>query len=361
MLYNWRVPIRLDHSSPVPLYHQLAERLRAQIEAGALAPGEALPPLRQAAEKWGVNLHTVRHAYQRLATAGLVRTTAPHGTVVLGAAPARTPAAPVTADAFVARLLREAEQHGLTADDLRRRLLSADADTARKHVDVAPPPARVITPAHAAPGVRPTTPASSTPAHGPVAVPARATSDVVHVVECSTSQAIDLARQVEERWQVSAKPWSLERAGEPPVGPLVATFFHYNDIRGRWPKRLGQVQFVGIHPDPALADRIRAVAPAESRTTVILCERDAAKAREVAADLASVLPTPAFEIRTMVSANPSTALHMAARTQAVLFTPRVWGALGPAERADPRAIEVRYLFDASEIEAVAERLHWHAR
>ena len=335
--------------------------MRAQIESGALAPGEALPPLREGAQQWGVNLHTVRHAYQRLATAGLVRTKAPHGTVVLGAPAAGTPAAPLTADVFVARLLREAEQHGLSPDDVRRRLLATDDDTARTRADLVAPRARVVTPAHAPLAVRPTTPVSSTPAHASAAVPARAASDVVHVVECSTSQAIDLARQVEERWQVSAKPWSLERAGEPPVGPLVATFFHYNDIRGRWPKRLGQVQFVGIHPDPALAERIRAVAPAESRTTVILCERDAAKAREVAADLASVLPTPAFEIRTMVSANPSTALHMAARTQAVLFTPRVWGALGPAERADPRAIEVRYLFDASEIEAVAERLHWRVR
>jgi regulatory GntR family protein len=79
----------LDPASPVPLYHQLAEALRYRIATGALAPGTALPPLRAAARQWGVNLHTVRHAYAALASLGLVRTRAPHGTLVLGGAPRR--------------------------------------------------------------------------------------------------------------------------------------------------------------------------------------------------------------------------------------------------------------------------------
>ena len=346
MFYNGRVPPPLDPASPVPLYFQLAESLREQIDSGALAPGTLLPPLRQAAEEWGVNLHTVRHAYQRLASAGLVRTTAPRGTIVLGPAP--SPASPsastVTAahtdpEELVARLLREAQQHGLSADELRRRLLQHGGGTS---------------------GVSAAS-AASAPTSSQVAGATQPTAGVVYVIECSMSQAIDLARQVQERWHVTAKPWSLERAGEPPAGPLIATFFHYNDIRARWPKRLAQVQFAGIHPDPALPVRVRAVAPTESRTTVILCEREAEKARHVAADLAAVLPSPTFEIRTMVSTNPSTALVMAGRTQPVLFAPRVWGALGPAERADPRAIEVRYLFDDAEIEAIAARMHWRER
>jgi hypothetical protein len=189
----------------------------------------------------------------------------------------------------------------------------------------------------------------------------RAVSDVVHVIECSTSQAIDLARQVQERWLVTAKPWSLERTGEPPAGMLLGTYFHYNDIRTRWPRRLAQVQFASINPDPSLAARINALVHGEARATLILCERDAEKARSAAADLAAVLPSPAFEIRTLVASNPATALHVAGKEQPVLFTPRVWGSLGPAERADPRAIEVRYLFDPAELDAVGERLQWRPR
>ena len=64
--------IKVHGESPVPLYHQIAEALRASIEAGKLNPGDALQPMRQAAERWGVNIHTVRHAYAALAREGLV-------------------------------------------------------------------------------------------------------------------------------------------------------------------------------------------------------------------------------------------------------------------------------------------------
>jgi hypothetical protein len=94
---------------------------------------------------------------------------------------------------------------------------------------------------------------------------------------------------------------------------------------------------------------------------VILCEREAEKARNIAADLGAVLPSPTFEIRTVVTSNATTALHVAGKTQAVLFAPRIWGALGPVERADPRALEVRYVFDPAELTAVGERFQWRAR
>jgi GntR family transcriptional regulator len=323
---------RLDPSSPVPLYHQLADALRADIAAGALEPGDLLPPLRKAADEWGVNLHTVRHAYRALADVGLVRTSAPRGTVVLRAS--EVPAAAPPDEDVITRFLREArEQHGLTLHDVRRQL--------ERQIRGAEPEPEVLEPRAAA--------------------DPRAATAIVYVIECSTSQALDLAQQVQDRWQVTAKPWSLERAGEPPAGTLVATYFHYNDIRARWPKRLSQVQFASIRPDGSLAAQVRAIVPTETRTTVILCEREAEKARNIAADLAAVLPSPTFEIRTLVSNNPTTALHVAGKTQPVLFAPRIWGALGPVERADPRAVEVRYVFDQAELAAVAERFQWKAR
>ena len=323
---------RLNPSSPIPLYHQLAEAIRAEIAAGALAPGDRLPPLRAAADVWGVNLHTVRHAYRALAESGLVRT-AGRGSIVLRADSPTSP--PVPDEDVITRFLREArEQHGLSLHDIRRQLERQIRGAGPEVPDVLEP--------------------------RPIPEP-RIGSTVVHVIECSTWQALDLAQQVQERWQVTAKPWSLERAGEPPAGPLVATYFHYNDIRARWPKRLAQVQFASIRPDPALAGRVRGIVPTEARTTVILCEREAEKARNIAADLAAVLPSPTFEIRTLVSNNPTTALHVAGKTQPVLFAPRIWGALGPVERADPRAVEVRYLFDSIELAALGERFQWSER
>src|ERR1700716_3080735 len=121
--------IDLDPYSPVPLYHQLAESLREQVESGALAPGDVLPPLRKAAQEWGINLHTVRHAYRSLADAGIVRTTVPRGTVVLGPAPPPTATPAAGPEDFLERMLREAREHGLSPDDVRRRLQQHAATT----------------------------------------------------------------------------------------------------------------------------------------------------------------------------------------------------------------------------------------
>lgn len=312
-----RMHLRLDPGSPVPLYHQLAEALRYQIATGAIAPGTVLPPLRRAATEWGVNLHTVRHAYAVLAEQRLVRTQAPTGTVVLGAAPA--PTGDDAVDAFVAGVLREAaESYGLSAGELQRRLaLAAGA--------------------------------------------AESSAATVHVVECSETQAEDLARQVEEAWRVRALPWSLERPGEPPQGPVVATYFHYNDIRTRWPERFAAVQFASIRPDPALAEQLRPFAREGGATPVLLCERDDSMARNIAADLAAVLPPEGFALDTVVTASPGEALDAAAERQPVLFAPRVWGALPPEKRADPRAFEVRYRFDPHDLATVGARHHWASR
>jgi hypothetical protein len=252
------------------------------------------------------------------------------------------PHAALPEEDVITRFLREArEQHGLSLHDIRRQLERQIRGAEPEGLDLLLEPRGVQDP-RVGPDQR----------GGPA---------VVHVIECSTWQALDLAQQVQERWQVTAKPWSLERAGEPPAGAIVATYFHYNDIRARWPKRLAQVQFASIRPDPSLAGRVRGIVPTEVRTTVILCEREAEKARNIAADLVAVLPSPGFEIRTLVSNNPTTALHVAGKTQPVLFAPRIWGALGPVERADPRAVEVRYLFDPAELTALGERFQWLER
>src|SRR3954447_26985777 len=49
------------------------ERLRGDILAGRLAPGEAVPSERVLADELGVNRHAVREALKRLQQAGLVR------------------------------------------------------------------------------------------------------------------------------------------------------------------------------------------------------------------------------------------------------------------------------------------------
>jgi LacI family transcriptional regulator len=62
---------------------QIHTRIALQIADAELAPGDRLPAVRSLAEELGVNVNTVRAAYARLETDGLVRTRHGVGSVVL--------------------------------------------------------------------------------------------------------------------------------------------------------------------------------------------------------------------------------------------------------------------------------------
>ena len=62
----------IDARSPVPLYEQIAARLRLAIAGQELATGEALPSVRQLAAALRVNPATVVQAYRELEGEGYV-------------------------------------------------------------------------------------------------------------------------------------------------------------------------------------------------------------------------------------------------------------------------------------------------
>jgi GntR family transcriptional regulator len=74
--------LQLDRDSGVPVGTQLAWRLRSAIERGELGPGDKLPSLRDAATAADVNVNTVRAAYAKLESAGVVTTKQGRGTFV---------------------------------------------------------------------------------------------------------------------------------------------------------------------------------------------------------------------------------------------------------------------------------------
>jgi len=76
--------IPLQRTSPVPLYFQIAEGLRARIETGALRAGDQLDNEVELSRALGVSRPTVRQAIQRLVDQGLVIRRRGVGTVVLG-------------------------------------------------------------------------------------------------------------------------------------------------------------------------------------------------------------------------------------------------------------------------------------
>lgn len=72
----------LDAGSPVPLYHQLAERLFAEIRAGRYSPGSKLPSEHELAETFGLGRPTVRQATASLIQRGLLERRRGSGTYV---------------------------------------------------------------------------------------------------------------------------------------------------------------------------------------------------------------------------------------------------------------------------------------
>ncbi len=62
----------IDPKSPVPLYDQIAARIRVSVAAGDLRPGDPLPSVRQLAGRLRVNPATVVQAYRELESEGFV-------------------------------------------------------------------------------------------------------------------------------------------------------------------------------------------------------------------------------------------------------------------------------------------------
>ncbi|MEQ3552759.1 GntR family transcriptional regulator [Pseudonocardia nematodicida] len=67
-----QVDVRLDRSSPVPLYHQLAQAIEGAIEEGSLQPGDRLENELSLIERLGLARPTARQAIQELVRKGLL-------------------------------------------------------------------------------------------------------------------------------------------------------------------------------------------------------------------------------------------------------------------------------------------------
>ncbi|MDO5628249.1 MAG: GntR family transcriptional regulator [Mobilicoccus sp.] len=67
-----QLPVVIDRSSPVPLYHQLAEQLTASVEDGTLKPGDPFENELALAERLQLSRPTVRRAISELVSRGLL-------------------------------------------------------------------------------------------------------------------------------------------------------------------------------------------------------------------------------------------------------------------------------------------------
>lgn len=72
----------INPTQPSPIWRQIEEGMRRMISLGTLAPGGAVPSVRELALQLRVNPNTVARAYQRLTDAGVFAVRRGEGTFV---------------------------------------------------------------------------------------------------------------------------------------------------------------------------------------------------------------------------------------------------------------------------------------
>jgi GntR family transcriptional regulator len=111
----------INPRSPVPLWEQIAARVRVAIAAGDLLSGQALPSVRELAKRLRVNPATVAQAYRELAGEEFVESRHGAGTFVKDvAAEKRSLEINAQAGDLVRRLLEDGARLGIKADELAR-------------------------------------------------------------------------------------------------------------------------------------------------------------------------------------------------------------------------------------------------
>lgn len=114
---------RIDPRSPVPIYAQVADRVRVAVAAGELRPGDDLPSVRGLATRLRVNPATIVQAYRELEREGVVEMRQGAGTFV-AEVPVETRARERESAArrLVRQMLTESARLGLSPTDLRHAL-----------------------------------------------------------------------------------------------------------------------------------------------------------------------------------------------------------------------------------------------
>lgn len=272
----------------VPLFRQIATRIRHRIAGGELREGDDLPSLRRAAKEWGVNLHTVRRAYASLEEEGLVETRPRRGTrVVAGIHP---DASRDTDDlhAFVQWVTRTgARRFGIRAADLAARIAAVDSG-----------------------------------------------GEPVWVLECSRSLAADLARRI-RAWSdgLDARPWLVSRAAETPPGRILATYYHYAEVRDALVGQDRSPSYFGVEIDRETLEDVRRRARCSGRLSLITAE--AASGGALAEELEALLDGDEVAVDLHATRRPLEALADLPEGVPALLTPENWDAVGPETRASP--------------------------
>ncbi len=111
--------IRVEASSAVPIYEQIADQIVYMVASGDLVAGDPMLSVRELSVKLGINPNTVVRAYQELERMGVIEPVRGRGMFITpdAAKTCRDRRKELIRDTVKATV-REAVSAGLTADDL---------------------------------------------------------------------------------------------------------------------------------------------------------------------------------------------------------------------------------------------------
>ena len=107
------IVFRLNPSSGVPPYLQLAQQVRQALMAGVLGPGDQLPTVKEVVGRLAVNPNTVFKSYRELEREGLVQGRPGSGTFVLRRPDGPPPATHARLAKSLARWVESARAAGM--------------------------------------------------------------------------------------------------------------------------------------------------------------------------------------------------------------------------------------------------------
>ena len=106
--------IHLDHRDSRPIYVQIADALRRQIDAGILKPGDKLPSVRELSAQLTINPNTIQRSYRELENEGRIQSEPGRGSFVRAVGRSDADRLWKTLDDTVRALLRQ----GVTAEEI---------------------------------------------------------------------------------------------------------------------------------------------------------------------------------------------------------------------------------------------------
>ncbi|MDH5397219.1 MAG: GntR family transcriptional regulator [Cyclobacteriaceae bacterium] len=108
--------LKITLNSPVPIYTQLCDGIKAMVQSGELQPNDALPSIRSLSAQLDVASNTVARAYMELERAGVIISNGRKGSYISPKAPVQDKA---TMKIFKGPL-RELIAQGMGQDEIIR-------------------------------------------------------------------------------------------------------------------------------------------------------------------------------------------------------------------------------------------------